>query len=307
MPDLRVNFAGMRLKNPVIAASGTFGFGREYGAFYDLEELGGICVKGLTLAPRSGNPSPRIAETPCGMLNAVGLQNPGVERFISQELPELRRHNVKIIANVAGNSVEEYGVLCEKLAAVSVDMLELNISCPNVKEGGVAFGTSPASAAAVTAAAKRSAGDVPVMVKLSPNVTDIVSIAKAVADAGADAISLINTLLGMRIDIRTRRPVLRNNTGGLSGPAVLPIAIRMVNQVRGAVSLPILGMGGITTGEDAVEFLLAGANAVAVGSASFRDPYAPLQVRDGIASYLEQNGIYSVTELTNGVRLWDAQ
>ena len=307
MPDLRVNFAGVRLKNPVVVASGTFGFGREYGEFYDLEELGGICVKGLTLAPRGGNPSPRVAETPSGMLNSVGLQNPGVEAFIAQELFDLRRHNVKIIANVAGNTVEEYGILCEKLAAVSVDMLELNISCPNVKEGGIAFGTSPASAAAVTAAAKRSAGNIPVMVKLSPNVTDIASIAKAVADAGADAISLINTLLGMRIDIHTRRPVLRNNTGGLSGPAVLPVAIRMVHQVRQAVSLPILGMGGIATGEDAVEFLLAGANAVAVGSASFQTPCAPLQVRDGIAAYLERYGISSVTELTNGVRLWDAR
>jgi dihydroorotate dehydrogenase (NAD+) catalytic subunit len=305
MPDLRVNFAGVPLKNPVIAASGTFGFGREYGTFYDLSELGGICVKGLTLAERAGNPPPRIAETPSGMLNSVGLQNPGVDGFISRELLELRRHNVKIIANVSGNTVEEYGVLCEKLGAVSVDMLELNISCPNVKEGGIAFGTSPSAAAAVTAAAKRSASNIPVMVKLSPNVTDIVSIAKAVEDAGADAISMINTLLGMRIDIHTRRPVLRNNTGGLSGPAILPVAIRMVHQVRQAVSLPILGMGGIVTGDDAVEFLLAGANAVAVGSASFQNPYTPIEVRNGIAAYMERYKISKVTALTNGVQIWD--
>ncbi|MBQ1352120.1 MAG: dihydroorotate dehydrogenase [Oscillospiraceae bacterium] len=304
MTDLHVNFAGVSLKNPVVVASGTFGFGREYGAFYDLSELGAICVKGLTLSQRAGNPPPRIAETPGGMLNAVGLQNPGVDGFIARELPELRRHDVKIIANISGNTVEEYGILCQKLAAVSVDMLELNISCPNVKEGGLAFGTSPQSAAAVTAEAKRNAGTVPVMVKLSPNVTDIVSIAKAVEDAGADAISMINTLLGMRIDIHTRRPVLRNNTGGLSGPAILPIAIRMVYQVRQAVSIPILGMGGITTGEDAVEFLLAGANAIAVGSANFQNPYAPLLVRDGIASYMQENGISRVDRLTNGVQTW---
>ncbi len=305
MPDLRVSFAGISFKNPVIVASGTFGFGREYGTFYDLSELGGICIKGLTLTERAGNPPPRIAETPSGMLNSVGLQNPGVDGFISRELLELRRHNVKIIANVSGNTVEEYGILCKKLAAVSVDMLELNISCPNVKEGGLAFGTSPEAAAAVTAEAKRHAGHVPVMVKLSPNVTDIVSIAKAVEDAGADAISMINTLLGMRIDIHTRRPILHNNMGGLSGPAVLPVAIRMVYQVRQAVSLPILGMGGITTGDDAVEFLLAGANAVAVGSASFQNPYAPIEVRDGISAYLKQHHISKVTDLTNGVQIWE--
>lgn len=304
MPDLTVSFAGLTLKNPVVAASGTFGFGREYGAFYPLGELGAICVKGLTLLERAGNPPPRVAETPAGMLNSVGLQNPGVDAFIARELPQLRRHDVKIIANVSGNTVEEYGILCEKLSAANVDLLELNISCPNVKEGGLAFGTSPRSAAAVTAEAKRRS-TVPVMVKLSPNVTDIGAIANAVEEAGADAVSLINTLLGMRIDIHTRRPVLRSNTGGLSGPAVLPVAVRMVWQVRQAVSLPILGMGGITRGEDAVEFLLAGASAVAVGSGSFFDPFAPLKVRNGIAAYLEKYGIHRLSELSGGVLPWE--
>ncbi|MDD4715579.1 MAG: dihydroorotate dehydrogenase [Oscillospiraceae bacterium] len=303
MSDLSVHFAGLSLKNPVVAASGTFGFGREYGEFYDLSQLGAVCVKGLTLLERDGNPPPRIAETPSGMLNAVGLQNPGVDAFIARELPWLRRHDVKVIANVSGSTVEEYGILCEKLSEARVDLLELNISCPNVKEGGLAFGTSPASAAAVTAEAKRRSL-VPVMVKLSPNVTDIASIAKAVEDAGADAVSLINTILGMRINIKTRRPMLRCNTGGLSGPAVLPVAVRMVWQVRQATRLPILGMGGITKGADAVEFFLAGASAVAVGSGSFRDPYTPLRVRDELDVYLRENGIRRVSELVGGVLPW---
>ena len=304
MPDLSVEFAGIKMKNPVVAASGTFGFGREYGAFYDLSELGGICVKGLTLEKRQGNPPPRIAETPSGLLNSVGLQNPGVDAFIRNELPELKRHDVKVIANVSGNTVEEYGILCEKLSWAKVDLLEINISCPNVKEGGLAFGLSPTSAAEVTAEAKRRSS-VPVMVKLSPNAADIVSIAKAVEDAGADAISMINTILGMRIDVKTRRPVLHQNMGGLSGPAVLPIAVRMIYEVRRAVGLPILGMGGITRGEDAVEFLLAGANAVAVGSANFVDPLAPIRVRDGISDYMKTYGISQVSELTGQVEPWD--
>ena len=220
--DQSVVLAGVRLKNPVVVASGTFGFGREYGRFYDLSELGGICCKGLTLCRREGNPPPRIAETPMGILNSVGLQNPGVDAFIAEELPELRKHDLAVIANISGNTPEEYGVMCEKLSAAGVDMIEVNISCPNVKAGGLAYGTRPELAAEVTAVAKAHAGRVPVMVKLSPNVTDITEIARAVADAGADALSLINTLRGMRIDVNTRRPILKMNTGGLSGPAVLP-------------------------------------------------------------------------------------
>jgi dihydroorotate dehydrogenase (NAD+) catalytic subunit len=230
MLDCSVNLAGVTLKNPIVVASGTFGFGREYGRYYDLSELGAICVKGLTPQRREGNPPPRIAETPMGILNSVGLQNPGVDAFIQTELPELRKHDVKVIANISGNTPEEYGEMCEKLSAAKVDMIEVNISCPNVKAGGLAYGTKPELAAEVTELAKKHSS-VPVMVKLSPNVTDITEIAKAVADAGADALSLINTLRGMRIDVNTRRPILHQNTGGLSGPAVLPVAVRMVWEV----------------------------------------------------------------------------
>ena len=229
--DLSLDFAGVRFKTPVVVASGTFGFGHEYGEYFDLNALGGICVKGLTVKERTGNPPPRIAETPMGMLNSVGLQNPGVDAFIRDELPYLRRFDTNIIANISGNTVEEYCTLAEKLSDAPVDLLEVNISCPNVKAGGMAFGTSCAQAALVTKEVKRHAA-VPVMVKLSPNVTDITEIARAVEDAGADALSLINTLLGMRVDVETRRPVLRNNTGGLSGPAVFPVALRMVWQGR---------------------------------------------------------------------------
>lgn len=301
--DLSVELAGVPLKNPVAAASGTFGFGREYGAFFDLSQLGAICCKGLTLYPREGNPPPRIAETPMGMLNSVGLQNPGMDAFITEELPFLRQYDVKIIANISGNTPEEYGVMCEKLSAAGVDIIEVNISCPNVKAEGLAYGTRPDLAAEVTREAKRHAS-VPVMVKLSPNVTDITEIAKAVADAGADALSLINTLRGMRIDVNTRRPILRMNTGGLSGPAVLPVAVRMVWEVANAVSLPILGMGGVSTGEDAAQLMLAGASAVAVGSALFADPYTPLKVRDGLAELAARQGLSAVRELTGGVRPW---
>ena len=301
--DLSVELAGVRLKNPVVVASGTFGFGREYGQFFDLSELGGICCKGLTLHPREGNPPPRIAETPMGMLNSVGLQNPGVDAFIMEELPFLRQHDVKIIANISGNTPEEYGVMCEKLSEAGVDMIEVNISCPNVKAGGLAYGTRPDLAAEVTREAKKHAR-VPVMVKLSPNVTDITEIAKAAADAGADALSLINTLRGMRIDVNTRRPILKMNTGGLSGPAVLPVAVRMVWEVANAVKLPILGMGGVSKGEDAAQLMLAGASAVAVGTALFADPRAPLKVRDGLAEIAAKQGLGAVWELTGGVRPW---
>ena len=301
--DQRVELAGVPLKNPVVAASGTFGFGREYGQFFDLSELGAICCKGLTLHPREGNPPPRIAETPLGMLNSVGLQNPGVDAFIRDELPFLRRHDVKIIVNISGNTPEEYGVMCEKLSKAGVDLIEVNISCPNVKAGGLAYGTRPDLAAEVTREAKAHAS-VPVMVKLSPNVTDITEIAKAAADAGADALSLINTLRGMRIDVNTRRPILRMNTGGLSGPAILPVAVRMVWEASNAVRLPILGMGGVSTGEDAAQLMLAGASAVAMGTALFADPYAPLKVRDGLAALAARQGLSAVRDLTGGVRPW---
>ena len=302
--DQSVTLAGVRMKNPVVVASGTFGFGREYGQFYDLSELGGICCKGLTLHRREGNPPPRIAETPMGILNSVGLQNPGVDAFIEHELPELRKHELAVIANISGNTPEEYGVMCGKLSAAGVDLIEVNISCPNVKAGGLAYGTRPELAAEVTAVTKAHAGTVPVMVKLSPNVTDITEIARAAADAGADALSLINTLRGMRIDVRTRRPILRMNTGGLSGPAVLPVAVRMVWEVHQAVDLPILGMGGVSKGEDAAQLMLAGASAVAVGTACFADPYAPVRVRDGLAELAEEQGLARVAQLTGGVLPW---
>ncbi|OUO44627.1 dihydroorotate dehydrogenase [Flavonifractor sp. An306] len=301
--ELSVELAGVKLKNPIVVASGTFGFGREYGQFYDLSELGGICAKGLTLHRREGNPPPRIAETPMGILNSVGLQNPGVDAFIAEELPELRKHDLAVIANISGNTPEEYGIMCEKLSAAGVDMIEVNISCPNVKAGGLAYGTKPELAAEVTKVAKEHA-TVPVMVKLSPNVTDITEIARAVADAGADALSLINTLRGMRIDVNTRRPILKMNTGGLSGPAVLPVAVRMVWEVASAVNLPILGMGGVAKGEDAAQLMLAGASAVAVGTACFADPYAPIKVRDELAEIACVQGHGKVSDLTGGVRPW---
>ena len=301
--DLSVDLAGVKMKNPVVVASGTFGFGREYGQFYNLNELGGICCKGLTLHRREGNPPPRIAETPMGILNSVGLQNPGVDAFIEHELSELKKHDLAIIANISGNTPEEYGIMCEKLSAAGVDMIEVNISCPNVKAGGLAYGTKPELAAEVTKMAK-SHSTVPVMVKLSPNVTDITEIARAVADSGADALSLINTLRGMRIDLNTRRPILKMNTGGLSGPAVLPVAVRMVWEVACAVDLPILGMGGVAKGEDAAQLMLAGASAVAVGTACFADPYAPIKVRDGLAQIASAQGLDKVSDLTGGVRPW---
>ena len=304
MPDLSVNLAGVTLKNPVVVASGTFGFGREYSQFFDLSELGGICAKGLTLHRREGNPAPRIAETPMGILNSVGLQNPGVDAFIAEELPFLRQYDTKVIANISGNTPEEYGEMCEKLASAGVDLIEVNISCPNVKAGGLAYGTKPELAAEVTQMAKRHAGKTPVMVKLSPNVTDITEIAKAVEGAGADALSLINTLRGMRIDVKSRRPILKMNTGGLSGPAVLPVAVRMVWEVAQATHLPILGMGGVAKGEDAAQLMLAGASAVAVGTALFADPFAPIHVRDGLAEIIREQGIDKVSDLTGAVLPW---
>ena len=263
MSDMRVNLCGVELKNPVITASGTFGFGMEYNEFYPISRLGGVACKGTTLLERAGNPAPRIAETPAGMLNSVGLQNPGVEAFVSTYLPWLKQQDTAAIANIAGSSVDDYCAMAERLNDTDVDIVEMNISCPNVKQGGVGFGTSCESAAAVTKAVRAHCRK-PLMVKLTPNVTNIGDIAAAVEDAGADAVSLINTLTGMRIDIRTRRPILRNNTGGLSGPAVFPVAVRMVRDVYKRVSIPVVGMGGISTWEDAVEMMIAGAAAIQV-------------------------------------------
>ncbi len=302
MADMRVDLAGVKLKNPVTTASGTFGFGREYNSFFDISRLGGISVKGLTLLPRNGNPSPRIAETPMGMLNSVGLQNPGVDAFIAHELPWLKSRKAVIIANISGNTPEEYGEMCEKLSAAGVDMIEVNISCPNVKAGGLAYGTQPGLAAEVTAVAKAHS-TVPVMVKLSPNVTDVTQIARAVEDAGADAISLINTLRGMVIDVKTRRPILKMNTGGLSGPAVLPVAVRMVWEVHNTVKIPILGMGGISSGSDAAQMMLAGAAAVAVGAATFADPLAPIRILEELENICDAQGV-SAAQLTGALMPW---
>ena len=303
MADLRVNLAGVALKNPLIAASGTFGFGREFAQFYPLSVFGGVSCKGLTLEERPGNPPPRIAETPGGMLNSVGLQNPGVARFVESELPWLRGQGTAVIANVAGSTAEDYCRMAEILSDTAVDMIELNISCPNVREGGAAFGTSCASAAGITAAVRKRCKK-PLMVKLSPNVSDIGEIAAAVEGAGADALSMINTLTGMRIDLRTRRPVLRNNTGGLSGPAVFPVALRMVWQAHSRVRIPIVGLGGISTWRDAAEMLLAGASAVQIGTVLFSDPYAPVKILGGLETYLRENSAAAVSELTGQVRPW---
>ena len=303
MADLTVNIAGVEFKNPVITASGTFGFGREYSEFYPLREIGGLSCKGITLKPRMGNPPPRIAETPSGILNAVGLQNPGVDHFIARDLPWLKEQETVVIANIAGNTPEEYAQMAEKLSESSVDMIEMNISCPNVKHGGVQFGTSCQSVGAITREVRAHCKK-PLMVKLSPNVSDIAEIARAAESEGADALSLINTLTGMRIDINTRRPIIRNNTGGLSGPAVFPVAVRMVWQTAGAVKIPVVGMGGISTWRDAVEMMLAGASAIQVGTALFSDPYAPLKIKEGLNRYLDDQGIASVTELAGMVKPW---
>ena len=303
MADLTVNIAGVEFKNPVITASGTFGFGREYSEFYPLKEIGGLSCQGITLKPRMGNPPPRIAETPSGILNAVGLQNPGVDHFIERDLPWLKEQETVVIANIAGNTPEEYAQMAEKLSESSVDMIEMNISCPNVKHGGVQFGTSCQSVGAITREVRAHCKK-PLMVKLSPNVSDIAEIARAAESEGADALSLINTLTGMRIDINTLRPIIRNNTGGLSGPAVFPVAVRMVWQTAGAVKIPVVGMGGISTWRDAVEMMLAGASAIQVGTALFSDPYAPLKIKEGLNRYLDDQGIASVTELAGMVKPW---
>ncbi|MBE6905374.1 MAG: dihydroorotate dehydrogenase [Ruminococcaceae bacterium] len=303
MSSLKVNVAGVAFKNPVILASGCCGFGREYDKLYPVEKLGGLSLKGTTLLERQGNPPCRIAETPSGMLNSVGLQNPGVEVLLKKELPALAGRDTVIIANVAGSTPEDYCAIAERLDGSDIDMLEVNISCPNVKEGGAAFGTSCETAAGVIAGMRRYTTK-PMMVKLSPNVTDIVSIAKAVEGAGADAVSLINTLLGMRIDLKTRRPILHNNVGGLSGPAVFPVAVRMVWQVANAVQIPVVGLGGIEKWQDAIEMMMAGARAIQIGAALFSDPYAPLKVLAGMEQWLDENGIADINEIVGTVRPW---
>lgn len=300
-PRLAVDICGIHMNTPIITASGTFGFGEEFADFVDLERLGGVMVKGTTLLPRRGNEGVRIAETPAGMLNCIGLENPGAEVFLKETLPRLKKYNMNVIVNISGSTTEDYGTLAEMLDVDGVAAIELNVSCPNVKEGGIVFGTDPAAASAVVRAAKAHTKK-PVILKLSPNVTDIVMMAKAVEEAGADAVSLINTLMGMAIDIRTKKPVLGNITGGLSGPCVKPVALRMVWQVAKAVKIPVLGMGGISTAEDAIEFLLAGASAVVVGTANFVDPSVTMTIADGIAAYLDEQKITHVNELVGALQ-----
>lgn len=296
MPNLAVDLNGLQLANPVITASGTFGFGPEYEDYLDLNKLGAVTVKGLTLEPKQGNPTPRIAETPAGLLNAIGLQNPGVEYFCSEILPEIKDYGFKTIVNISGNTVKEYAQLARRLDQESVAAIEINISCPNVKQGGLAFGTSPEAAAKVVKAVKKETS-LPVITKLSPNVTDITAIAQAVEKAGTDIISLINTLMGMKIDIETGQPVLANKIGGLSGPAIKPVAVRMVYQVARAVEVPIIGMGGISNAEAAIEFLLAGADAVSIGTANFVNPEVTIDVIEGIRDYLKEQKTSQVKSL----------
>ena len=289
------------MNNPITVASGTFGFGREYAEYVDLNQIGGIMVKGLTLKPKLGNASPRVAETPMGMLNSVGLQNPGIEYFIEHEIPFLRQFDTKIIANINGTNIEEYCQMAEITSKADVDSLELNISCPNVKAGGLAFGTDPKMVYKVTKAVRKASGNKHLIVKLSPNVTDIKEIALAAEEAGADCLSMINTLTGMKIDINSRKPILARGIGGLSGPAVKPVAVRMVYETAGVVNIPIIGMGGISTYQDAVEFILAGADAISIGTANFVDPTVCQKVLNDLTLYLKSNNIESVKELVGQV------
>lgn len=299
--NTKVTIAGVEFKNPVMTASGTFGSGMEYGEFVDLNRLGGVVTKGVANVPWQGNPTPRVAEVYGGMLNAIGLQNPGIDVFLQRDIPFLRQYNTRIIVNVCGKTVEDYLAVVEKLGDAPVDMLEINVSCPNVKEGAIAFGQKADCLYDITRQIKEKAKQ-PVIMKLSPNVTDITEMAKAAETAGADAISLINTLTGMKIDIYKRSFVLANKTGGMSGPAIKPVAVRMVYQCAKAVKIPIIGMGGIATGEDAVEFLLAGATAVAVGAMNFVNPYSTMDVLEGIENYMSTCGVSDIRELIGGVR-----
>jgi dihydroorotate dehydrogenase (NAD+) catalytic subunit len=296
MSRLNIELPGLNLKNPIMPASGCFGFGREYSQFYDLSKLGAIMIKATTVEPRFGNPTPRVAETSSGMLNAIGLQNPGLEKVLSNELPWLSQYDVPIIANVAGSLEEDYIEVAEKISKASnVHALELNISCPNVKTGGIAFGTIPEVAKQLTRRVKE-VSEVPVYVKLSPNVTNIVEMAKAVESGGADGLTMINTLVGMRLDLKTGKPILANRTGGLSGPAIKPVALRMIYEVSQAVSIPIIGMGGIESAEDVIEFFYAGASAVAVGTANFVDPFVCPAIIDELPSLLDQLGYEHISE-----------
>ena len=302
-PILAVEICGVKLKNPCIAASGTFGFGEEYERYFPLDTLGGICVKGLTLEPRAGNPPPRIAETPSGMLNSVGLQNPGVRAFLRDHLPRLAKTDTAVIANIAGNTIEEYCEIAAALSSSAVDMLELNISCPNVKEGGMAFGTRPESVLDVTRRVKAVSGKKPLIVKLSPNTASIAETALAAQEGGADAVSLINTLTGMAVDVKSMRPVLKNVTGGLSGPAIRPVALRMVYEAARAVTIPVIGMGGIMSGFDAAAFLLCGARAFMVGTATVVSPTACVRILDELERYLIEQEIGDVNELVGALKV----
>lgn len=301
MINTKVNLAGVELKNPVMTASGTFGSGAEYGEFVDLNRLGAVVTKGVANVPWPGNPTPRIAEVHGGMLNAIGLQNPGIDVFVERDIPFLRQYDTKIIVNVCGKTTEDYLAVVERLADEPVDLLEINISCPNVKEGGIAFGQDPKAVEAITKEVKRYAKQ-PVIMKLSPNVTDITVMAKAAEAGGADVLSLINTLTAMKIDIERRTFAIANKTGGMSGPAVKPVAVRMVYQVANAVKLPIIGMGGIATAEDAMEFILAGATAVSVGTANFYNPYATVEIVEGIEAYMARHRIEDIRQLIGCVR-----
>lgn len=298
--NIGVNLAGVALKNPVMTASGTFGSGEEFSEFVDLNKLGAVVTKGVANVPWEGNPTPRIAETYGGMLNAVGLQNPGIDVFVQRDIPFLKKYDTKIIVNVCGRTTEDYCEVVERLAEQPVDMLEINISCPNVKEGGIAFGQNPKAVEAITREVKKHAKQ-PVIMKLSPNVTDITEMAKAAEAGGADVLSLINTITGMKIDINRRTFALANKTGGLSGPAIHPVAVRMVYQTAQAVKIPIIGMGGIATAEDALEMILAGATAVSVGTANFNNPMATVEIAEGIKTYMEHNGIADINELIGAV------
>lgn len=300
MIDLSVKIAGVELKNPITTASGTFS-AHESGEFYDLNELGAMITKGVANIPWEGNAVPRIAETYGGMLNSVGLQNPGIDYFIEKELPYLKQFDTRIIVNVAGRSIEDYCDVVEKLSDTDVDLLEVNISCPNVKKGGIGFGTDPALAAQVTREVKRVSKK-PIIIKLTPNVTDITEIAKAVEAEGADALSLINTLLGMKIDVHRQKPVLANKMGGFSGPSIKPVAVRMVYQTRRAVNIPIIGLGGIMTGEDVAEFILAGADAVSIGTAAFADPTAPIRIKNELVEYMNRYGFKNLQEIRDALK-----
>ena len=300
--NTKVNLAGIEMKNPVTVASGTFGYGREFSNFFDLGKLGAVITKGTSLKPKSGNKPPRVCETASGMLNSIGLQNPGVDFFAENDLPFLRKFDTKIIVNACGSTIDEYVELAKVLNKLDIDGVELNLSCPNVKAGCMAFGNTYEGVKEVTSRVRKVL-DKPLIVKLTPNVTDIASIAKAVEDAGADGVSLINTLLGMKIDIEKRKPVLANNTGGLSGPAIKPVAVRMVYQVSQAVKIPILGMGGIVNGDDAIEFMLAGATAISIGAGNFIDPYRSVNTVKQIEEYMEKHKIEDINEIIGKVEM----